>query len=274
MLVRWKDTPLKPTLRDPVGRDIEQDGAGSEGKAEYVELGFADFAGYVVTGTVLGDWGLVLENESKSDTGPVRGLCDREVARASGLGASPEWTAPGSEVVISAELRAPAGTASVDGVEAEIYGSDRQRRLSRCSRCSVPGRRAPGATRGAIERQPRGDITSSWRAQPAVTGVCRLNGVNRLCLECAVTDTPSGASEPASQDGRRPSRCLEATVGAHVTREGDYLCSATLLDRAGNKVCTLAHTAHLGAGQHVSTHIIPGAKHRRRQTGRSVSTGR
>ena len=59
LLVRWKDTPLKASLRDPTGASSRKMTRGAMERTEYVELGFADFASYVAHGYGgggIGDW--------------------------------------------------------------------------------------------------------------------------------------------------------------------------------------------------------------------------
>ena len=99
VLVRWKDTPLKVTLRDPKGHLIKSDGETSDKGSEYLELGFADFASYVLTDTVPGDWGLVLKNESSTVAPYVAYATFASPVRLQ-LRTNLDWYSLGEEVVL------------------------------------------------------------------------------------------------------------------------------------------------------------------------------
>ena len=259
LLVRWKDTPLEVSLRDPRGRIIDEDEASSDDRTEYMELGFADFASYVLTDTVRGDWGLALKNESKTAAAHYVAYATFPSPVRLALRTNLDWYGPGEEVVVSAEVVAPTGTVSVESVEAEIYDSARQREVISLQ----PARGTGGASPLRFEGRYRAPAQEGYyvilaramgrsgsvaleRGEQAVFGVrgdgASLSGVLGLQL--------AGESESLG---------LEATVGVDVAREGEYLCSVSLLDGTGKKVTTVAHTAHLQPGEQVMRIRIPGA---------------
>jgi hypothetical protein len=261
MIARWKDTPLTVSLADPRGRLINEDAAGSDDRAEYVELGFADFASYVLTDTVPGDWALVLQNESKKAAAQYVAYATFPSPVRLTLGTNEAWYNPGDEVVISAEIVAPAGSVAVDRVEAELYDPARQRELvtlqpvhgkGRGSSLLFEGRyRAPAGAgyyvilARAVGR--RGNLPLE-RGEQAVFGV-RGDGAS-LAGAYSLRPEPAGENKWLG---------LETTVGVQVAREGEYLCSVTLLDGAGERVVTLAHTARLEPGEQTMTIEIPGS---------------
>ena len=191
------------------------------------------------------------------------------------LRTNPDWYGPGEEVVISAEVDAPTGTVSVERVEAEIYDSDRQREVISLQPVRGTGGASPLRFEGRYRAPAQGGYYVILARAMGRSGGCRSSEASRPYSACAATGHPySGVS------GLLPSWLtervldLEATVHVDVAREGEYLCSVSLLDGTGNKVAALARTAHLQPGKQVMRITIPWGDVCCLQAGWPLSPGR
>jgi len=261
VLVRWKDTPVKASLRDPGGRAIKEDGAKKGDQAEYLELGFADLASYVLTDTVPGNWSLVLENESDRATAEYVAYASLVSPVRLLLRANPEWCEPGGEVTISAELTTGAGVARVEQVEAEIYGPDRTREVISLQAVQGRGEKGPLRFEGRYRAPARGGYYVAMARAAGLSGDVAFERGEQVVFgvrgdRAALSGRLTLRAEPAPGNKWRG---LEATVGARVMREGEYLCSVSLLDGGGERIVALAHTARLQPGEQDLRIMIPGA---------------
>jgi hypothetical protein len=258
-LVRWKDTPLEVSLRDPGDRIIDEDEAAGDEETEYMELGFADFASYVLTDTVPGDWDLQLKNESKTAAAQYVAYATFPSPVRLALHTNLDWFSPGEEVVISAEVVAPAGTVSVERVEAEIYHSARQGEVITLE--PVQGSGAANAMRfeGRYRAPGQGGYYMVLARAVGASGSLALERGEQAVFGVRGDGASLSGAWGLQPAGENKSLGLEANVGVDVAREGDYLCSVSLLDGTGEEVTTLAHTAHLQPGEQVMRIRIPGA---------------
>ncbi len=253
--LRWKGEPLEMRLRAPNGQEFAPSTPKDKGetRSEYLELGWADFAGYVLTATVPGPWTVTLH------AAPTNKKPSQYVLYASfpsdvrlHVQTDKPWYAPGEWVVITATLQDPAAQATVNRVQVELYSPGRQR----VSVALVPARslgreqvfigrwRAPeeaGYYLGLVQAVGRRGGWTWERGELVSFGV--RGGQGRL------SGTYSGE---ATGEGR-----LRVNVGVVVREEGDFLCAATLAAGEG-PAATVAHLAHLAPGQHTLGLVFPG----------------
>jgi len=261
--VRWKGAPLSVSLHDPHGRFIDPKVAEDDDRSEYLELDFADFAGYVLTNTLPGPWSIVLEADSKNRSS------SQYVAYASisstvrlEVRTDRTWYRPGEEVIISATLTPSDMPITLNEVQAEIYSPSKQpTRLHLRPHPTNAKEETSPVYAGRYRIPPEGGYyvllaraqgayaqKDLERGEAVTFGVygdgARLSGYYQLAL-----------GQPHAK-GYLES--LEATIGLAVKREGDYLCSVILTDGAGRQVATIAHPMHLSSGTHIVNITIPG----------------
>ena len=262
--VRWKGPAPQVSLRDPQGLLIDADRATDNGKAEYLELGFADFASFVLTDTLPGPWRVILSADEQnavpsqyvayaSFPSPVRLQCSTERT----------WYRPGEQVVISATIDDPETLAAMDEVSVEVYNPHRQLETT----LALTPTRAIGLAAeaglhytGSFVPHESGYYTLLLQALGRRGKYVLERGESLLVGVAGTAAQLTGhfALTPGHRAVSGQLEDLEATVGFTVRQEGDYLCSLTLTDPLSRRVTTLAHPLHLLPGEHHLTIPFPG----------------
>jgi len=249
------------SLRDPKGRVIDSKVAEDDNKSEYLELGFADFASYVLTDTLPGPWSIVLSAD------PKNAASSQYVAYASlaslvrlEVHTDRPWYRPGEQVTISATLAAAGTGAVLSEVQVVVYSPSKKPTTLPLRPALTDTLKGTGATYvGSFPAPAQGGVyvglvralgqEGKWpleRGAEVTFGVygdgARLSGAYALELDQAEGEL----------------RGLKATIAVSVKREGEYLCFATLVDRFGQRVTTVAHPVHLGPGEHSIALPLPG----------------
>ena len=262
--LRWKGDPLEMSLRDPQGHTIDAGQSEDDENVEHLELGFADFASYVLTDTLPGPWQMIItaseENDEPSQYAAYASLRSPVRLTAS---ADRDWVSSGEWVTITATIHDPDGLTSISEVSVDIYSPSRHRERILLG---------PSIEDGGGKRDRSLSYQRSHRLSPE-SGYCILmiralgtRGDHALERSESLVIGVNGsrarltgpyALEPGSRDRRGRIESLRATVGMQVLEEGDYLLSVTLSDAQERQITTVAHPAHLAAGDHMVRIPIP-----------------
>jgi hypothetical protein len=224
---------------------------------EFLDLGLADFASYLITDTLPGPWQMVLTADADA-----RAACDY-VAYASldaplrlTVTTDRAWYRVGQALTITASLDAPTGTLTITESACVAY--------------------LPGGEDVAFPAQPiaasEGDrqwrlrlpdqagytvlsvtLSGTYAGRPFVRGEFAIVGVSdaRACLR------PAHRLMPATGGG------LRAEIGVTVRQAGDYLLSINLQDERG-RAARVAHPVYLEPGEQtvavpVAARALPGS---------------
>lgn len=262
--IRWQGAPLKVSLRDPRGKIINADNADDH-QAEYLELDFADFAGFVLTDTLPGPWSVLIESDARNRAP------SQYVAYASypspvrlRLATDRMWYQPEEQITISACLDDPQARTQVRQVRVDIYSPSRRVETLYLLPDEQNVARGRGQAYVGNYRLPResgyyvllaqavgergGHILERGEAHTigVYSKAAQLNG--RYAL----------ATGPLDDQGRFQD--MRASIGVSVRREGDYLCSIALADPQGRLIARVAHPAHLAQGEHTISVTVPGSR--------------
>jgi hypothetical protein len=243
--LRWDGYPLDMTLRDPAGRLRTTEAPGPN--AEYLELGFADFASYVITDTLPGAWELTLSSPQTS-VAPSRYVVYAEWPDSNVQleAVATPWVDPSVAATITATVRGPADL-TVDEVYAELftpYGH-----YTSVLQPAIPARGQDGLVFTGTAEMPmpgyysllvtaRGTVgeRAFERGAYANLGV-RSDGAHLL--------NDAALHTAALPDGRTG---LVADIGVEVRTEGDYMLSALLVRADTRASVRVAHPLHLQPG--------------------------
>jgi hypothetical protein len=262
-LVRWKGPALSVSLRDPKGRTIDSKAAEKDGESEYLELGFADVASYVVTNTLPGSWTIMLHADGKNRS-PSQYVAYASQASPARLQVSTDrpWYLPGELVTITVTCTDASTPISLTAVQADVYSPGKEHETIPLTRVQPVGEKRASPSYVASYRAPsqggyynilvrasgRRGKNDLERGGELTFGVCgdsaRLSGVYDLAA--------------GQRDGSGKLSNLEATIGVVAQREGSYLCAVALADSQGHRIATVAKPVHLTPGVHTLVVSLPG----------------
>ena len=245
------------SLRDPLGRSIDPASAADRDDAEYLELGFADFASYVLTDTLPGLWSMTVESD-KANPKPSEYVAYASFDSPATLriATDREWYRPGDVATITATISDSEATSKIREVMVSIYPPDRSPLTLPLSH--VPEAKTVGSQVYEASYTIPGDggyyvllcrAVGQRGAEVMERGAEAIIGVSTLAAR--LLPPPTLAIEEAN--GGRISERAVAKIGVSVHTEGDYLVSVTLKDGGGRRVATVAHPTHLGPGDQVVT---------------------
>ena len=254
--LRWKGPPLKMRLRDPLGREIDADEALEREDIEYLELGLADFAGYVLTATLPGPWQVLLESPPENEE-TSRYVVYAELERPTRmvLHTDRTWYAIGDTVTITAWLQDPTGYGRLHEVTLEVYRPDRQRERLFLHPIAPMGRgdREEGRFVGHLVVTQGGYYTllshgrGTYGARDLERGEALVIGVS--------TGVAHLGGPPRLE--AMPGGDLQALVEVIARQEADLLCAVTLRDAAGEERIAVAHPFRAVPGEQIVSLRIP-----------------
>ena len=251
--VRWKGPAPKVTLQSPRGDHLDPDVAWDDANSEYLELGFADFAGYVLTDTLAGPWIMELstdeDNTQATKYVAYAAMPDSPIRLS--LRADRDWYTIGEAVTLSMLVEDSAPLAATDHCTIRIYSPEkvdvvelaRSTHRDRLSRRLYQGVYVPTTAgyhhvlarvtgeRGGKAFERGGNLTFGVRGEWARLGSHYL----------------FAKGEPATNR----ERSITVSVEIIAQRESDYLLSATLSDAEQRQLAAVAHPVHLTRGEHL-----------------------
>jgi hypothetical protein len=256
--IRWKGPAIRASLADPQGQRIDADKVTDSSQAEYLSLGFADFASYVLTDTLPGPWQVILSSPA-SNSGPSQYVAYAAIASPVRLqvAVARTWYQPGQEVLLSATLSDTQGLAEISAVNAEIYGPRKNKVATLVFSRAQDGQGILPRYEGAFTPQESGYYTVLVHAVGQQSGFA-LEREESLLFGVAddsahFTGQFALQARTALADGQPG---LEALVGLSVRRTGDFVLSLTVGDAEGRSA-KVAHPVHLSSGEHLLTVALP-----------------
>ncbi|MBN1399403.1 MAG: alpha/beta fold hydrolase [Anaerolineae bacterium] len=247
--VRWRGPRLDVELNSPDGRQIDADDALDDDAVEYLELSFADFAGYIITDTLPGPWQLTLapDGEHGEPTQYVAyASLDSELALT--VTTDQEWYQAGETLQIRASLSDPGKESGLLTMSCTVHRPDGLRETIRLERPSQTD--GEGSPYAGVYRLPedQGYYVLEVRALGRRDGYRWERSV--LCVVGAAARRAILRPPHALQvDPIQPSGS-SAQIGVSAYVAGDYLVSITLLDGEEQTLATIAHPTHLEPGEH------------------------
>lgn len=247
--LRWRGPAPDISLRDPAGvvHGASRTGgaSGTEGGVEYIELGFAEFAGFAVDAAQTGAWTVTLSapaaNKAASEYAVYAEWPDAQV-RLTGTSES-VWAAPGATVTITASVQGPAEVLT-NAVSGDVYAPSGATQALTFERVSTSG----DATQFVARYTPQEAgyhfalLTAlgtragrAWERGAHVCVTVRGEGARIVALE-----EPERAAGTGSD--------LTAAVELDVAAPGEYLLTLSLAEEGQNERLCVAHPLRLAAG--------------------------
>ncbi len=251
-MVRWKGDPLDMRLQDPRGRPIDADTPASDDDIEFLELGIADFASYVITDAMPGAWQVILEAHEEnvaaseyvvyaSFASPLR----LEVA------ADSAWYHAGETMRITASLEGAVGPLEGLEVRVDSYWPSKQRETVPLTPVADQPPEAPPLFAGTILAPSDGgysvllvQVTGRHSDEPFERGGALVVGTYGDGASLA------GDAELVLRTEGQEERTV-ARVEVNARREGDYLLSVEVADTRGLRTARVAHPVRLSEGRQV-----------------------
>ena len=250
--LRWKGEPLEMRLRDPLGREVDADASLDREDVEYLELGFADLAGYVLTNTLPGPWEVVLESAASNEAASQY-IVYADIAsdvRVS-LQTDRDWYEPGDAVSITVRLEGRDGQACLDRVEVDIRSPSRAKEAVRLRPMGTEGL-APSTEcfGGEITVREGGYYTLLMNATGRQGAGTLERGAETVIGVSTRVARLTGAPEvrDAVNAGGLSSPSIEMSVAVEADEQASLLCAATLRGPDGARLVG-AHPFEMAPGR-------------------------
>ncbi len=244
--LRWKGPALDITLRDPRGVLHGAESAGSAEGVEYVELGFAEFAGYAIDDALTGAWTVTLSSSdahtSPSQYGVYAEWPDTDVRLRGEVGG--QWVPVGATVTITDTVQGPAET-QASALSGDVYAPSGARQALTFERVTAP---AGGAARYVAKYVPREAgyhsvlLTAlgthagrAFERGARVSVTVRGEGARIVGVEAPIGSGVTGSG-------------LVAPVDLAVAAAGEYLLTLSLAEEGRDERLIVAHPVRLAEG--------------------------
>ncbi|MCD6520304.1 MAG: hypothetical protein J7M05_10335 [Anaerolineae bacterium] len=242
--LRWHGPPLEMHLQTPSGETITPKKTEKRDDSEYLELGFADFASYVLTDTLAGPWQIIVSSSDEhSKASDYVAYASISSTLRLTLKTTSNWYPPGSPLVLTATLSTPLKEAFLTHVDATFFPPSRK---------PVTFTLRPIAKEGQNSLSYQGKLNLPQESGYGVLFVRALGEIKGKHFErqaekiigikgnWAHLEAPYLLAGPSAK---------EIHLGADIVAEraGACLCTFTLVNPSGRE-WSIAHPCHLSPG--------------------------